>query len=112
MARFYGKIGYGFSVETPPDSGVWEDQIIERGYIGDVIRDTRVMEGVASLNDNIIIHNSISVIADKYANEHFFAIRYVVWDGVPWTVPSVEVRSPRLILSLGEVYNGPKDGTP
>jgi hypothetical protein len=46
-------------------------------------------------------------MADAYANEHFFAIRYVEWAGVLWTVSMVEVQSPRLLLRLGEVYNGP-----
>lgn len=51
--------------------------------------------------------NSISIVADKYANEHFFLIRYVMWEGVRWTVTNVEVRAPRLLLSIGSVYNGP-----
>jgi hypothetical protein len=107
MARFFGEVGYGDSVETPPDSGVWVDTITETLYYGDVIRNTRKLESGEDLNDDITVGNSISVVADEYAISHFFKIKYVRWSGVLWTVTNVEVRSPRLILSLGSVYNGP-----
>lgn len=105
MAKFAGKIGYGVPTETAP--GVWEDEIVERSYFGDVIRNTRKLTPGEQVNDDLSVGNSISIVADAYANDHFFAIRYVEWAGVRWTVPSVEVQSPRLILSLGEVYHGP-----
>lgn|SRR4051812_43624061 len=105
MARFFGRIGYGVSVETSP--GVWADDIVERPYYGDVIRNARNLREGEFLNGVINVQNSISIVADAYANEHFFAIRYVEWAGVLWTVQSVEVQSPRLLLRLGEVYNGP-----
>lgn len=108
MARFAGEIGYGTSVETPPDSGVWVDTIVEKTYFGDLIRNVRKsQEADQRLNNNLSLSNSISIVADAYANENFIAIRYVTFAGQRWTVTDVEVQSPRLILSLGEVYNGP-----
>jgi hypothetical protein len=106
MARFFGEVGYGDSVETPTDSGVYKDVITETSYYGDVIRNTRKLEPGESLNDDITVGNSISIVADEYAIEHFFKIKYIRWMGTLWTVKNVEVRSPRLILSLGSVYNG------
>lgn len=105
MARFYGEIGYGETAEQSP--GVWEDSIIERPYYGEVIRNTRRLDGGGKVIDDLSVSNSISVVADAYANDHFFAIKYVRWMGVLWTVTEVEVQRPRLILSLGGVYNGP-----
>lgn len=107
MARFFDAVGYGESVETPADSGVWVNVITEHSYFGDVIRNTRKLEPGESLNDDLTVGNSISIVADAYAIEHFFQIKYVRWAGTLWTVPNVEVKSPRLILSLGSVYNGP-----
>ncbi len=107
MARFFGEVGYGDSVETPLGSGVWVDVVTEFPYQGDVIRNTRNLKDGKSINDDITVANSISVVADEFAFEHFFNIKYVRWAGVLWTVTTVEVRSPRLILSLGSVYNGP-----
>jgi hypothetical protein len=105
MARFFGRIGYGESVEKSP--GVWVDEIVEFSYYGDVIRNARNLQQGENLNPDLSVQNSISIVADAYANEHFFAIRYVEWSGALWTVSSVEVQSPRLLLRLGEVYNGP-----
>ena len=107
MTRFFGEVGYADSVETASDSGVWEDEISESQYYGDVIRDTKNIENGPGVIDDIRVNNSISIVADEFAFQHFYKIKYVRWDGVLWTVTNVEVRSPRLILSLGSVYNGP-----
>ena len=108
--RFHGVVGYGVPVETPPESGVWVDQVTERPYTGDVVRNLRRMDEGDSINDDFSVSNSISVVADQYAVEHFMHIKYVEWAGVFWTVTTVEVRSPRLVLGLGQVYNGPRLG--
>lgn len=107
MARFSGEVGYGETVESPPDSGIWVDQITEVLYFGDVVRNIARYPDGEQLNNDLSVNNSISIVADEYANTHFFNIRYVRWAGVNWTVTSVEVRSPRLILNIGSVYNGP-----
>lgn len=106
MAKFYGVIGYNEGAkETSP--GVWQDSIVEYPYYGDIIRNTRHLQEGQAVNNDISVSNSISIVADAYANEHFFAIRYIKWAGALWTVTDVEVQSPRLILRLGGVYNGP-----
>ena len=114
MARFYGRVGYGESVEAldgnDKGTGVWVDKIVEYFYYGDIIRNARNLREGENLNFDLSVQNSISILADAYANEHFFAIRYVEWAGTLWTVSSVEVQSPRLLLRLGEVYNGPTVG--
>lgn len=105
MARFFGRVGYGETQEQA--AGVWVDEIVEYSYYGDVIRNARNLREGENLNQDLSVQNSISIVADAYANEHFFAIRYVEWAGTLWTVSSVEVQGPRLLLRLGEVYNGP-----
>lgn len=107
MAKFCGDVGYGESAESPPGSGVWKDNMTKRKYFGDVIRNTRQLQEGERLNNDLTVGNSISIVADAYALQHFFAIRYVVWMGSLWTVTDVEVQRPRLILRLGGVYNGP-----
>jgi hypothetical protein len=113
MARFRGAIGYADgTVETPSGSGIWIEQIVEYMYTGDIVRNVRKLEEAEKVNLDISVGNSISVVADAYANEHFFAIRYVNWSGALWTVTNVEVQSPRLLLRLGGVYNGPTPVAP
>jgi len=107
MARYSGVIGYGVSVEDPPDSGVWVNSVIERPYFGDVLRNTRQLEPGNKANPDITVGNSISIVSDSYATEHINNIKYLSWEGDLWTVTNVEVRRPRLLLDIGEVYNGP-----
>ena len=107
MAKFAGMIGFGSNVEDPEGSGIWVDRIVERPYRGDVIRNIRKVDDTTQLNTRTSVNNSISIVADAFANNHFHSIRYVRWAGALWTVGTVEVRSPRLVLSIGEVYNGP-----
>lgn len=106
MAKFYGEIGYGETVETVP--GVWEDVITERKYYGDVLRNTRALQEGDKVNNDISVGNSISIVADAYAHEHFFAMKYIKWAGTYWIISDVEVQRPRLLLRLGGVYNGTK----
>lgn len=105
MAKYYGAVGYGETTETSP--GVWDDIIVERKYYGDVIRNTRRLDSTDKVNDNISVNNSISIVGDAYAYEHFFNMRYIQWANTLWIVSEVEVERPRLILRLGGVYNGP-----
>lgn len=109
MSRFCGIVGYVQTEETAP--GVWTEVITEKTYRGDVSKNIKRYDSGENLNDNISVNNTIEIIADAYANENFFAIRYIYWMGTRWKVTSVEVRRPRLILSLGGVYNGPEAGT-
>ncbi len=106
MAKFYGAIGYAETKETSP--GVWEEEITEREYFGDLIRSSRRLQASDNLNDNIVINNEISIVSDPYAYENFHAMRYVVFMGAKWKIASVEAQYPRLIISIGEVYNEQK----
>lgn len=109
MAKYFGAVGYAAgNVEKAP--GVWEDTIVERMYRGDVIRNARSLQEVEKVNQDITADNTISIVADAYANEHFFAIRYISWAGTLWSVTNVVVESPRLQLRLGGVYNGERAG--
>lgn len=103
MAKWYGVIGYAATVKTKP--GVWEEEITERSYYGDLIRNTRRLDSASQVNDNINIANEISILADPYANQNFHSMRYVEFMGTKWKVSNVQVQYPRLILTVGGVYN-------
>lgn len=103
MAKFYGVIGYAVSVETAP--GIWEEKMKEVEYIGDVIRTSRRFSGSGKVNDDITITNQISIIADPFANNNFHAMKYVIYMGAKWKITDVTVEYPRLILSVGGVFN-------
>lgn len=105
MAKYHGKIGFVTFKET--GTQIYEEIPVEREYFGDVIRNSKRWEAGSDLNDNVQINNQISIIADEYANQNLFAIRYVSWMGSLWKVTSAEVQRPRIILTIGGVYNGP-----
>lgn len=103
MAKFAGKIGFAVIKETQP--GVWTERMVEHRYYGDLMRNTRRLQSSGNLNDNVIISNQISIVADPFAKENFHAMRYVELYGAKWKITSIEVQYPRLILELGDVYN-------
>lgn len=108
MPKFYGKVGYAESQEgTGAHEGIVRDVVVEYPYYGDVLRNTRKWENGYDINDNLRLNNQISIMADAYAYAHFFAIKYVRWMGGLWKVTNVEVQRPRLLLTIGDVYNGP-----
>lgn len=104
MAKWYGKIGYVNMVEVQP--GVWEPDIIEKPYFGDTIKLTRQLQNSGEVNDNINISNQISIVADPYATNHIHKMRYAEFQGANWKVSNVDVQPPRLILTLGGLWNG------
>lgn len=107
MAKFYGKVGYTETVELEDCPGVWEDQITERNYYGDILSLSRRLEGSQdSTIDGINLSNRISILADPYALNNFANIRYVIFGGAKWKVSTVEVEYPRLILNVGGLWNG------
>ena len=110
MARFYGEIGFGDNVETVP--GVWEDVITERKFYGDVPRNIYQSNTTDKVNDDVDTNTSISIVGNRYAFTHIKDMQYVKFNDEYWTIDSVEVRRPRLILNIGGVYNGPKAAAP
>ena len=107
MAKFCGNIGYIETVETEP--GVWEPKETVRTYVGDMVRNSCKFQISDSTDDNVNLSNEISVVADPYAFDKFCFMRYVEFErikGIKWKIENVEVKYPRLILSIGGVWNG------
>ena len=106
MAKIYSVIGFGGTVETRP--GVREDVIRERKFFGDVLYPSRQFRESDKVNADAYTGTQLSFVIDDWAAENIFAIRFVEWHGEMWFVKSLSVERPRLILRLGDVYNGPR----
>jgi hypothetical protein len=103
MAKYYGAIGYAETTEAAP--GVWAASITERNYSGDVVKMSRRWQAGENLNDDLTLNNQISIVADPFAYQNFHAMRYIKWMGTAWKIVNIDVQRPRLILTIGGVYN-------
>lgn len=106
MDKFYGFIGYVESKETPPDSGIWEDVIVERECYGDILKISSNRVPTDTLNGNVVLNSQFSILADPYAYQKFSNAKYIKYMDQKWEVKVVEPRYPRLIITVGGVYNG------
>ena len=106
MAKFYGMIGFETEAEDPAGSGIWKMQIVERPYCGDLLENIGRHESDAKINNDFTINNRVSILADPYALHALRDMRYVIWMNTKWKISSADVQFPRIILSIGGVYNG------
>ena len=109
MPKFYGKIGYAITTEqmlNGKGTGVWIEEIVERDYYGDIIKEFVRTRPSENLNDNIELDNKASIVADPFAYQNFHNMRYILWNNVKWKIKSVDASSrPRLTLWIGGIYN-------
>ena len=104
--KWSGYIGYSVIKEDPADSGIYKSVFTERKYYGDLIDNYKRTQDAGQVNDDIVISNKFSIIADPFALSNFHNMKYVTFMGFKWKIKSIDVQPPRLIISAGEVYNG------
>lgn len=105
MAKWAGAIGFvNETKETAPS--VYEETFIERKYYGDVVKNNRRLVAADKVNDDISVQNQLSIVADPYAMNHFYSMKYATFCGAKWKVTDVQVEHPRLTLTLGGLWNG------
>lgn len=105
MNKYFGQLGFAETQEVPANSGIWKEVIVEYDYYGDILRNSRNRGSSDKVNEDVEISNQISIVSDAYATEHLYNIRYITWLGNKWKVSSIDVEYPRLILSIGGLYN-------
>lgn len=110
MARFYGEIGFLRMVEEDPENrpGIWVEKLTKRKYYGDVLSNSRRWDQNGNFNDNLVINNRISIVADAFVRENLGAMKYVRWQGVNWKITNAEIQYPRIILTIGGEYHEPE----
>ena len=112
--RWYGKVGYAQNYEVDPVNhpSVYDDVITEKQYTGDLMRNNSRWNNGNSVNGEITNASQISILSDPYIIANYQYIRYAEVMGALWCVTSVEVQYPRLVLTLGGVYNGKRPQEP
>lgn len=106
MAKYHGYIGFAITEETSP--GVWKERIVEKEYSGDINRIRRNWNLGQTVNENLDISNEISIIANPFAEENAPFMKYLTWMGHYWRITSISIEYPRMILTIGGLYDGKK----
>lgn len=109
--KFSGKAGFRIDdVETEP--GVYEPTIVVKAIKGSVVSNRyQHQNSDKSTIDNVRITNQLSIVANQFLNEHISNLMYIEFQGVKWKVESFDIRPPRVVVSLGGVYNGQEQPT-
>lgn len=110
MPRCSGVIGYALAVETQP--GIWLEQITEKKYYGDIVKDNRRIVDNESINGSININNTISIVSNKFMLENLSYMRYITFMNSKWKISTVEIIPPRVTISLGGLWNEQPNQTP
>lgn len=104
MTKYAGLVGYVTEEQTVP--GVWSPVENPKHMKGDLIRQTSSSQNGDKVNDDVSLNHRVSLMGDAYAFGNYYNIKWIEIDGRKWKVDSVEVQRPRLILSLGGIWNG------
>lgn len=109
MAKFVGTIGFLVTEKKEPGLNVPVPK--EFSYRGDLLRNNVKREGNSdSINDDINVSNQISIVANPYAKNHIYEMKYLKFQmpclGGVWKITNAEIQEPRIILTLGGVYSG------
>lgn len=108
--KFSGKAGFRIDdVEIEP--GVYEPKVVVKTIKGDVVSNRyQHQNSDKSTIDNVRITNQLLIVANQFFNEHIANLVYIEFQGVKWKVESFDIRPPRVVVSLGGVYNEQSTG--
>lgn len=101
--RYSGVIGLAETSETVP--GVWTPTITEKKVFGDVLQQSRRYDSGQQINEDLHLQNRLSVVYDSELLEKFTTAKYITWNSSKWKISSIEIQQPRLVISLGGLYN-------
>jgi hypothetical protein len=104
MAKFSGLVGYVTQSESSP--GVWssvENPIMMKG---DIIRQSSNGQNDDKVNSDVSLNHRVSLVGDAYSFGNYYNIRWVEINGLKWEISSIEIQRPRIIVTLGGIWNG------
>lgn len=104
MAKFFGLVGYVSQVESVP--GVWSTVDDPRLMKGDIIRQSSNNQNDDKVNSDVSFNHRISLLGDTYAFNNYFNIKWIEVAGKKLEVSGIEIQRPRIIVTLGGLYNG------
>jgi len=104
MAKYAGLVCYAQQVETSP--GIWENDEKTRMMKGDLIRQNANIQDAGKVNGDVSLNHRVSLVGDAYAFNNYFNMKWILIDGRKIEITAVEVHRPRIIVTLGGLWNG------
>lgn len=104
--KYSGKLGFVVEAETEP--GVYETVTNEVDVKGDIkgIAPGYTVNDSNSMNPEFNLKCKISFIASPQVLSNLGYMRYAIYKGQKWKVTSAIPNGPRIIITLGGLYNG------
>ena len=94
-------------VEREDMPSVFESKVVTKKFRGELLSQTwRNQNSDKSTNDNLLNNNRISLVINKFFMSNIANLKYVEYNGVKWKVEAFDIKSPRIHITLGGVYNG------
>lgn len=103
--RYSGWIGIADQEETSP--GVWEETLAFMPALGEVKQTTEVLDGSSDILPRNRTTTSISVSARGIGYLDNSDIRVITFKGKNWQIDSIVDAPPKIVVFVGEEYNGP-----
>lgn len=103
MSKYAGLVGYVTQEESVP--GVWSP--VDKAVMtkGDIIRQSSSVQNDDKVNSDVTLNHRVSLIGDAYAFNNYFNLKWIEIGGRKLEVTSVELQRPRLIVTVGGLYN-------
>lgn len=95
----------GFTKSITSAQGVTTKKCTELPYRADVLTYNKDYAAGEGANDNIEFRNRYSIVMKK-KRQFYEDIKYVKMGQKKWRVSAIEFLPPRMILTIGGVYNG------
>lgn len=101
--KWYGNIGFGIPVN---ENDIHTEVITDKPYKGDILENNLRWQQSDKIDDDLNITNKISVIANDFAYDNIGYMKYVELRGNKWKIVSATLQYPRILLTIGGVWNG------
>lgn len=110
MSKFTGLVGFITQEESIP--GVWSPIENSKKMRGDLISSSatngngsRIADS-GKVNDDVSLNHRVSLLGDYYTFNNYLNIKWIQIGGRKLEVSSIELQRPRVILTVGGLWNG------
>ena len=110
--RYKGRIGFAITAPREEGSDIYDPTIVWKTYKGDAPR-TMVQrrDSTEGVNENIDLSQTISIVMDTFLSRNYLHICAIEFAGEFWNVKNIQIKTPRLELTIGGVYTGDEPKT-